>query len=799
VLSALAVLLACMSGACSSDSSSGGPPPPFSVVATPDTGTFPGPSTMVTLAVASPTMPNPVIHYTTDLTEPTAASPVYAGPFTIAATTVVKAIAINPDLTQTPIMVKGYVLVDGPYRAAWAMSGHGNIEAEAFRYWDDDGDVKTSCARCHGAGGMKDYLVDGTVDAPGALPYGHDCDTCHEPVAPLTVYDWKANFPFIEPVDFPSMDQANLWSAGNICITCHQGRESGNSVDADIMAGPPPYTFINIHYYAAGASYFGAETNGGYEYAGLDYAGRNNFPAHPPEQRDCVGCHMRGDLKDHVMMPQVSDCTSCHTGSSFETLGGTPSSNYQAIKATEPELLSEIQDYAANTLGFPIAYTPTDYPYFVHDTNGNGVADPPEIGFGNRYDEFDAALLKAAYNYQASKKEPGGYIHNGVYIRQLINDSIEDLGGVPSVPAPGRPAFDLLKGTVSEQYKTSGHADSTAEAFRHWDPDGEVKVSCAKCHTSTGFVDFIEDGVVDAPAPLGQTVECAACHSGTNLFVDSSTRHDDPFTHPELEPVTFPSGATATFGTASNICMSCHQGRESGVSIDTATPNTVMQTPVEYPSYDFINRHYYAAGAILFGADVTAAYEYAGQNYVGQNLFPGHQGGRDNCLGCHMRRNEDHSFVAAISDCTECHFGITEFEDMGLAFGQINVDWDANGIGESFDAEIKGLAATLYAEIQSYANVGLPQASPVVYSPAAYPYWFHDTNANGALDPGEDSYGNRYRDFDLELLRAAFNYHSAQDPCGDMHNYRYVLQSVFDSADMLDDGLLNQSVLGNRP
>jgi hypothetical protein len=38
-------------------------------------------------------------------------------------------------------------------------------------------------------------------------------------------------------------------------------------------------------------------------------------------------------------------------------------------------------------------------------------------------------LLKAAYNYQVSHKEPCGYIHNADYIKQLLIDSILDLGG----------------------------------------------------------------------------------------------------------------------------------------------------------------------------------------------------------------------------------------------------------------------------------------------------------------------------------------------------------------------------------
>ena len=57
------------------------------------------------------------------------------------------------------------------------------------------------------------------------------------------------------------------------------------------------------------------------------------------------------------------------------------------------------------------------------------MADEEEIDRDNRYEDFDAALLTAAYNYQVSQKEACGYIHNATYIAQLMVDSIEALGG----------------------------------------------------------------------------------------------------------------------------------------------------------------------------------------------------------------------------------------------------------------------------------------------------------------------------------------------------------------------------------
>ena len=49
--------------------------------------------------------------------------------------------------------------------------------------------------------------------------------------------------------------------------------------------------------------------------------------------------------------------------------------------------------------------------------------------YPNRFTFFDAKLLRAAYNFQVSKKEPNGFIHNSMYIAQLLVDSISHIRG----------------------------------------------------------------------------------------------------------------------------------------------------------------------------------------------------------------------------------------------------------------------------------------------------------------------------------------------------------------------------------
>ena len=98
------------------------------------------------------------------------------------------------------------------------------------------------------------------------------------------------------------------------------------------------------------------------------------------------------------------------------------------IAGLEEKLYDAIQTYAENIIGKPIVYD-DEYPYFFNDSNGNALPEDEEVSQLNQYRDFDATLLKAAYNYQASSKELAGYIHNALYIAQVMVDSIEDLDG----------------------------------------------------------------------------------------------------------------------------------------------------------------------------------------------------------------------------------------------------------------------------------------------------------------------------------------------------------------------------------
>ncbi len=417
----------------------GGGTAALSVSATPDTTTFgtEGDIMMdtisVTLAATGEGSADAIIYYTLDATE----------------------VDVPAGSEATEQEVRGYTFTPEAVNAQWAASGHGMILDEPWRYFDEDGDVRSSCAKCHSAEGFLQYAATAGNADPAVLPLGLDCSACHSGPMGDTTWSDLGTYPALEDVLFPSGATQDLDGNSNMCITCHQGRESTVQVDEDIAACPvdnpmcdadcTPMAgaggaggasgceglgFLNIHYYAAGATFFGTDVQGGYEYAANTYVGQNMYPDHPGGlYNDCMECHMEDNT--HLFVPAIASCSggTCHgSPADFTDLAGKPSESYDAIQALLPALLTAIQNYAATTLNEPIEYLEDDYPYWFNASDGESY-------------QFDATLLKGAYNYQTGLKDPGGYIHNGDYIQQILSDSIVDLGGTlpPGFTRPPTP------------------------------------------------------------------------------------------------------------------------------------------------------------------------------------------------------------------------------------------------------------------------------------------------------------------------------------------------------------------------
>ncbi len=637
--------------------------------------------------------------------------------------------------------------VEVPYEAEWASSGHADATSEAFVHWDADDppEVSASCAKCHSTPGYLDFLgADGTaagvVDAAAPIGTTVECIACHNEATGV-----------LDSVTFPSGVEVTGLADEARCMQCHQGRASGASVDVRIADANLPdddtpsdaLGFINIHYYAAAATRFGGVAQGGYQYAGKTYDAKF---AHVEGIDTCDSCH-----DPHTLKVKVDVCGICHPGvageddlkdirlvgstSDYDGDGNTAEGVKAEIEGLQEILYAAIQAYGA-AAGTPIIYDSHAYPYFFIDTDGNGQVDEGEGSYGNQYNVFTARLLKAAYNFQVSMKDPGAFAHGGKYIIQLLHDSIEDLDAAV--------AEDL-------QRSDAGHFAGSTEAWRHWDEDGEVSSSCAKCHSATGLPFFLEHGA-NVTEPISNGMLCTTCHDSLPEY----TRY-------AVDEVEFPSGAVLSFGEGdedSNLCITCHQGRSSSASVEAAVAG--LDPDVVSSSLRFMNIHYFPAGVTLFGTEAKGAYEYPGVEYNGKLEHDESDESIDSCTECH----DAHSGKPMMDICGRCHGIGTAPRDI-----RTNPRTDYDGDGDTYEGiagEIDTLADTLYAAIQSYAAT---VSKPIVYDAHSYPYFF--------VDDGE---GTRYNAFTPRLLKAVYNYQYVQkDPGAYAHNGKYVAQVLLAS------------------
>jgi hypothetical protein len=326
----------------------------------------------------------------------------------------------------------------------------------------------------------------------------------------------------------------------------------------------------------------------------------------------------------------------------------------------------------------------------------------------------------------------------------------------------------------------SPHAKADAEAFVHWDKadPAEVPVTCAKCHSTPGYLDFLgadgsEAGKVDKAAPIGTVIRCVACHNNVT---------------PTKTSVVFPSGVEVAGLGPEARCMECHQGRESKVSVDAAIEKAGLTKDVDKVSADlgFTNIHYLAAGATQMGGIAMGGYQYEGKAYDAKFA---HVAQFNTCNGCHNQ----HTLELRLDSCKTCHTDVASKEDLRkirMAGSQMDYDGDGN-VQEGIYDEIAGLRDTLNQAMQAYAKEVSKVA--IVYSADTYPYFFVDTNGNGALDKEEADAKNKYTGWTARLAKAAYNYQvSIKDPGAFAHGGKYIIELLYDSIDDLNQALTSK-------
>lgn len=324
------------------------------------------------------------------------------------------------------------------------------------------------------------------------------------------------------------------------------------------------------------------------------------------------------------------------------------------------------------------------------------------------------------------------------------------------------------------EWQGSAHADLSAEAFKHWDAEREVPVACAKCHTSDGFRDFLGDdgsspGQVDKPVPTGSSVGCEACH---NPAANA------------LSAVRFPSGFELTGLGGEARCMTCHQGRASGLDVQRAIDAAGLGSDDEVSSdIGFLNIHYYPAASTLLAGRANGGYQYADRVY--DTRFR-HVQAYDTCTECH----DPHSTRPRFDQCVGCHSGASDLAGAHeiRMLSSAGRDYDGDGdTTEGIYQELTGVKERLLSTLQRY---GAERDSRLCYSETAYPYWFVDTDADGVCSSSEAVAGNAFASWTARLVKATYNYQMAtKDPGAFAHNAKYILELLHDSIEDLNLGL----------
>jgi hypothetical protein len=249
---------------------------------------------------------------------------------------------------------------------------------------------------------------------------------------------------------------------------------------------------------------------------------------------------------------------------------------------------------------------------------------------------------------------------------------------------------------VTEQHREwseSGHGEVNAEPYVHYDfkvygtdnasPQTAAPTDCVRCHTSTGYINYINSGfndvrpwgakrgadgkplVVNAlTVPISnqkQAIYCNVCHdNGSGSAYGYKMRKVPQVTgyynynitavpaNPKLiiNSFVFPDVAT------SNICVACHSGRENGKTLQKVFE--AITDPNDYNKISFINSHYLAAGGNVFkaigyefpkqyGRSYNSATDQFKHDQIGVNNTSG-TGNDGPCVTCHLRPRR-HNFL----------------------------------------------------------------------------------------------------------------------------------------------------------
>jgi len=683
----------------------------------------------------------------------------------------------------------------------WLSSRHGNANTSPG---SPHRPGESSCAPCHNPLNDGDLIQQAfNTHEPRRDVIG--CESCH---------GGGGRHYGLGPIEYPK-------PAPEICGECHN-RDDGHadtdksiydkwltSRHAESLHGEDHYPCQRCHTNeGALASNVAAYTGDADTLGSSDDLGRRAPVATPEEEVTPVGCatchdvHLAGQLRtvfdwdpneNGSNNDQFDLCTSCHVlyndegtlvGSGSDGSGTAPfyhnTAWFRMIGSThydDPATGPESGDDPEATIleGYNIRWQSENPCFDCHGHEFRTATRPYPEG-----DDRDAPTIWTDWSSSA---------HAG-HLFEIKLQAAADAGDVDD-------AGDAPRSTeVVDAVYAAGVSDPD-DAWLHYNWDRSGRASCQRCHTATGAMNFMdamaagEDYVAanndyshlvgwsDDPAagsPQNEMLYCWGCHENAP---DGILRNPGPITEDYGEGVVVEYPDI----NGSNVCMSCHLGREIGAVIKATVDADGTRS--------FINSHYLAAGAQVFA---VGGYHYSGRNYnnvtfyahdmIGTTGEPG-TGENGPCAGCHMSAPRSHIFLPVEKDatgniteitatvCSTCHTGNFTLTPAILMTEE-----------EEYEASLEALEAAL-------AKVG-------IYYYSGYPYFFTGPNGTGS---SFTTWGAPYGVSKWQnTMGAAFNLNlMGHDPGGYAHNRFYIKALIWDSIDFIDDGILNNSTAATLP
>ncbi|MBI9071534.1 MAG: T9SS type A sorting domain-containing protein [Melioribacteraceae bacterium] len=433
-----------------------------------------------------------------------------------------------------------------------------------------------------------------------------------------------------------------------------------------------------------------------------------------------------------------ANCAMCHSGvaSKWEGTGHASTlddyfDGKQYLRSTCADCHATGYDLTANNDGFD------DFDFVYPDTLFDGQS-------ANLAAAYPGAMARSNVQCEACHGPSANHLMDG------FSPSVSS-GADACLPCHDNGHYHIL----GEAWSYAGHAAPPARDS--WSG------SCAKCHTTTGFIQFAKGETVNSGPTDG--INCAACHDPHDATNPNQIR---------VMTASLANGYEIEVGGKGKLCMNCHQNRR----------DSEEYAPTSGGSH--FGPHYMPQADMLVGQNAVT---------FGQTLpSSAHAAGIENsCIECHMSPNKDagghntskdadgnplytggHTFNVShegsadnVKVCEPCHGSVGDSFDVKKFYMNGMADHDGDGTEEGLQEEVHGLMDKLAAM--------LPHADSVA---------------------GYDAHDSVTDDFTAVERQAAFNFELVYyDHSYGIHNPAFTVSLLKTSMEALELSDLGPGVL----